>query len=82
MPTYSFRDNITSNEFNDFMSMSQLDTYLKENPHIEQTITVAPALCDPTRLGLRKPDSGFRDILKKIKREANRGIKRSTINTW
>ena len=78
MPTYSFRDNNTGREFNDTMSISQLEVYLKENDHIEQIITVAPALADPTRLSIRKPDQGFRDHLRRIKKHH----RRSTVNTW
>ena len=77
MPTYSFINNETGEEFTDFMSISALDDYLKTNPHITQALS-APAIADPTRIGLRKPDSGFRDVLKKVK-SAHRG---STVNTW
>lgn len=79
MPTYSFRDNKTGREFNDSMSISQLEIFLNENAHIEQIITVAPALADPSRLSIRKPDSGFRDVLKRIKKASGR---KNSINTW
>ena len=60
------------------MSMSELDIFLKENPHIEQTITVAPAYADSASLSIRKPDQGFRDHLRRMKKHH----RRSTINTW
>ena len=78
MPTYSFRDKNTGLEFDEFMSMSSLDSFLENNPHIEQTITGAPALVDSNHLGIRKPDQGFRDHLRRIKKHH----RRSTINTW
>lgn len=78
MPTYSFLNKETNEEFDIILSMSELDQYKSDNPHLEQLIKSAPALADPTRIGLRKPDNGFRDVLKKAK-SAHRG---STINTW
>lgn len=79
MPTYSFFNKETGEEFDVFMSISELDSYKLNNTHLEQTITSAPALADPTRLGIRKPDSGFRDVLKRIKKASGRSNK---INTW
>lgn len=79
MPTYSFIDTESGKEFTDFMSMSEKENFLKENPHIKQTILTAPPVCDPTRVGVRsKPDDGFRDVLKKIKGKHYK----SNINTF
>jgi len=78
MPTYSFLNKETDEEFDIILSMSELDQYKSDNPHLEQLIKSAPVLADPTRLGLRKPDNGFRDVLKKVKSN-HRGAK---INTW
>jgi hypothetical protein len=77
MPNYSFRNKETGEEFDLSLSMAERETYLAENPQIEQILT-SINIADPSRLGLRKPDSGFRDILKNIKKR-NRGSK---INTW
>lgn len=77
MPTYNFKNNETGEEFTDFMSMSALEIFLKENPHISQLVSPI-TIADPTRLGLLKPDNGFRDVLKSIKKR-NRG---SDFNTW
>lgn len=77
MPTYKFLNNDTGEEFEDFMSVSNMELYLSENKHITLIIGTPP-LVDPTRLGIRKPDSGFRDVLKNIKSK-HRGSK---INTW
>ena len=78
MANYTFYDTKTNKEFDIDMPISELDAYKEKNPHLEQLIKRAPALADPTRLGLRKPDRGFRDVLKKVKK-AHRG---STVNTW
>jgi hypothetical protein len=77
MPTYTFYDKNKKKEFDISMSMSELDDYKAQNSHLTQVLKPIP-LADPTRLGIKKPDSGFRDVLKKAK-NAHRG---SNINTW
>lgn len=75
MPTYSFINTETNEEFEEFMSLSARDEFLKDNPHISVTIRYAP------RVGYndaKKPDDGFRDILRKIKKENPR----SNVNTF
>ena len=34
MPTYSFRDKTTGEEFDAFMSVKELDKFLENNPHL------------------------------------------------
>jgi hypothetical protein len=80
MPTYKFLNNETGEEFEDFMSISALDEYLKTNPHITQLVNGAPLI--HSGRGMGKPDQGFRDLLKHIKKGNSKGIKRSTINTF
>jgi hypothetical protein len=77
MPTYTFINNDTGEQFTQFMSISEMETFLNDNKNINQIIG-APAIADPTRMGIRKPDQGFRDVLKKVK-SSHRG---STVNTW
>lgn len=77
MANYTFYNKNTKKEFDVSMPISELDDYKSQNPHLTQILKPIP-LADPTRLGLRKPDSGFRDVLKKAK-SAHRGSK---INTW
>lgn len=75
MPVYSFINNNTGEEFTDLMSMEEMKMFLVKHPHIMQTFT-------PLNIGYstvtKKPDSGFRDILKQVKK-SNRG---SNINTY
>ena len=78
MANYTFYNKTTKKEIIVSMPMSELDSYKELNPHLEQLITV-PNIADPSRLGLQKPDAGFRDVLKRIKKASG---KRSTINTW
>jgi len=80
MPTYKFINNETGEEFEDFMSISTLDVYLKENPNITQLVNGAPMIASGRGMG--KPDQGFRDLLKDMKKKHSGGFTRSTINTF
>jgi hypothetical protein len=80
MPTYRFLNNETSEEYEEFMSISALDVYLKDNPHLTQLVNGAPLIASGRGMG--KPEQGFRDLLKEIKKKNQRGISRSTINTF
>lgn len=80
MPIYSFRDKNTQETFDKIMSYAQKVEFLEENPHLESIITSAPGLGDPVRLGLRKPDQGFRDVLKNIKQ--NKAYSNNKVNDF
>jgi len=67
MPVYSMRNNETQEEFEVNIKYSELEDYLKENPHIQQVFTRFPNSGDSVRMGLRKPDDGFREVLQKGK---------------
>lgn len=77
MPNYTFKCSKTGETQTLSLKISELDRFKEENPDLVQVITPTP-LADPTRLGLHKPDSGFRDVLKKVKSNHLR----STVNTW
>jgi hypothetical protein len=79
MPTYKFLNNVTGEEYEDFMSISALEQYLKDNPNITQLVSGAPLI--HSGRGLGKPDQGFRDLLKDMKKGNSKGFTRSTINT-
>ena len=83
MPTYNFRNINTGEETEVTMKISELDAYKEEHPELQQFLKGAPALGDSIRLGLRKPDQGFRDVLSNVKshHKGSRTIK-SGINTW
>jgi hypothetical protein len=80
MPTYRFLNNDTGEEHEDFMSISALDEYLKSNPQVTQLVNGAPLI--HSGRGMGKPDQGFRDLLKQMKTGAQKGVSRSTINTF
>ena len=68
MPTYCFRDKNTGEVTEKFMSISAREQFLVENPNLESLVAGAPGLSDPVRLGIRKPDAAFRDLIKNIKK--------------
>lgn len=39
MPTYSFRNKETGEEFDQFMSISELDKFLEENTNLEKLLS-------------------------------------------
>lgn len=80
VPTYRFLNNDTGEEYENFMSISELDAYLEENPHLTQLVNGAPMIASGRGMG--KPDQGFRDLLKDMKKKHSKGITRSTINTF
>jgi hypothetical protein len=65
MPTYAFKDTTTGEMFEKVMKIADREQYLQENPNLQQMVT-APVLIDPVRLGVRKVDSGFKEVLQKI----------------
>jgi hypothetical protein len=65
MPTYIFRNTETEEIYDKIMSWNSREEYLKENPNLE-VIMGAPAMGDSVRLGIKKPDQGFNEVLSKI----------------
>ena len=76
MPTYTFLDTNTNQESDLIMSIAEYEQYKQNNPHMKQKIA-APAFGDSVRLGIRRHDDNFNDVLKKAKQSH----KHSTINT-
>lgn len=64
MPTYEFRNKETGEVTEAFMRMSAKDQYLIDNPHLEQTLTSAPAFAGD-HITIKK-DNGFKEVLQKI----------------
>lgn len=65
MPTYTFRDKNTGDTFDKLMSWDARVQFLSENPNLE-TVIGAPGVADPVRIGVRRNDDGFREVLSKI----------------
>ena len=64
MPTYEFRNKDTGEVTELFMKISDREQYLKDNPHLEQTMTQAPAFAGD-HITIKK-DTGFKEVLQKI----------------
>lgn len=79
MPTYNFKNINTGEHLEVSMKISDLDAYKEAHPELQQFIGSPPSIGDPVRLGLRKPDDGFRDVLKNVKSIHNR---KNKINDW
>lgn len=78
MPVYSIKNTETDQVFEVSLKFAELDDYLSENPTYKQVFTKFPGVADPTRVGVKKPDNGFRDVLKEVKSHH----KRNVINDW
>ena len=63
MPSYSFKKISSGEEWEQFMSISAMES-LMENKDIQQILSF-PAIISGVD---RKPDSGFRDVLKRVKK--------------
>lgn len=79
MPTYTFVNKKTKEVVDTkFMSISEGEEYLKENPELE-ILPGAPSIGDSWRLGRIKPPDAFRDVLRRMKKIAG---PKSDINTF
>ena len=67
MPTYDFRHKETGDLIEKVMKISERDEWLTANPEYESVIIRAPSMGDPYRMGMKKPDAGFREVLAKAK---------------
>lgn len=79
MPTYSFRNKETGEVFDKFMKMSEKEQYLIDNPIMESVIGNPAMVYNSSG---KKPDAGFRDLLKDIRSKHDKKYTRSTINTF
>lgn len=78
MPNYSFTVIDTREQFDVDMSMSDLDQFLLDHPELSQDVC-CPAIISGVP---KKPDDGFRDILRNAKKKHSQGMTKSTINTF
>ena len=65
MPIYTFYNKRTKKEFDEMMTISEMESYLKKNKHINQVIKGLNIVASVgSRTG--KTDSGWKDTLSKI----------------
>jgi hypothetical protein len=65
MPTYTFYNSKTKKEYDDMMTIAEMESYLKKNKHIKQVIkgiNIVASVGNRTT----KTDSGFKEVLSKI----------------
>ena len=80
MPYYKFLNKDTNEEFIEFMTISSFEQFMKENTNIVHLVHGAPLI--HSGRGMKKPEDGFRDVLREIKKAHSKGITKSTINTF
>ena len=79
MPVYTYR-NITTDEVVDLtMTIAEMDQYVTDHPEMIREYKSPPG----TITGFhKKPENGFTDLLKDIKKANSKGFQRSNINTF
>jgi hypothetical protein len=65
MPLFEFRNKETGEVIEKFMGISAREEWLAENPNME-TVISGSSFIDPVRLGVRRPDQGFKEVLQRI----------------
>ena len=67
MPTYDFINDKTGEEWTEMMSIAEMETLLKDNPHIRKSWKTAPALAGDHIMGVGpKVDGGFTERMEQI----------------
>lgn len=72
MPTYTFLNKETGEEFDELIKLADYDQFLIDNPHLSRVITAPNISGDSVGLGFRRNDDGFNDLMHRIGK-ANRG---------
>jgi len=65
MPSYSFINTKTNKEWDDIMTIAEMEEYLQKNPHIKQQITQMNIVGGVSGVSYRN-DQGFKEVLSKI----------------
>jgi hypothetical protein len=82
MPTYEFRNTKTNDIIERFFSVAKRDELVASGEWEVYHSGSAATIGDPVRMGHKKPDRAFRDLLKHIKKGNSKAISKSTINDW
>ena len=77
MPTYLIRDKKSQKVEEMFMSISEMEKYLQDNPNKERA-PASPPIVSGVASARIKTEQGFRDVLRNIKHQNPR----SNVNTW
>ena len=65
MPIYTFYNKKTKKQFDDMMTIAEMEEYLQKNKHISQVLTGLNIVASVGNRAM-KTDSGFKDVLSKI----------------
>jgi len=83
MPVYEYSCATCGASFERLLKISQMEDPLAQpcpeceaEGQIDQLVTSA-AICDPIRLGIKRPDSGWNDVLGKVKQAHPKGTYQS-----
>ena len=80
MPTYDYRCEKCGHEFELMLPIARRNepvetSCARESPvcggEVKQIIVAASGLADPVRLGIRKPDDGFKDMMRRMKKNVH-----------
>ena len=63
MPTYTFENTKTGKVYDEYMSISDWETYLEQNPHVKQLITKINIV---SGTGGLKNDQGWKEMQSRI----------------
>lgn len=68
MPKYTFLNKDTEEVEEYYFNISSYDQFLTDNPHLERYFEQGTgfAMGDSVRLGIRRNDDGFREVVSKI----------------
>lgn len=66
MPTYSFYDEASGVEWDEFLSMAEKETFLKENPQIKQVLKPVAIVGDHVMGVGPKVDGGYTENMQRI----------------
>tara|TARA_B100000073_G_C23695713_1_gene558256 strand:+ start:1250 stop:1576 length:327 start_codon:yes stop_codon:yes gene_type:complete len=66
MPTYDFLNTETNEVEEHFMTISQKEQYLKDNPHMKQHYTKVPGIVSGTISAGNIDNHGFKEVLQKV----------------
>lgn len=69
MPIYQYKNEETGEVTDKLMSIADMEQFDIDNPHMKKIIH-APAIGDAMRLGVRKTDDSFNDLLKTMKKNS------------
>lgn len=66
MPTYDIRNTETDEVKEVFMTISEKEKYLKDNPHMKQTYTKVASIVSGTISAGNVDNHGFKEVLQKV----------------